>query len=141
MSEKRISRDQLPADGVRIGGDDDCDHATYVRIGSDGGANIYFNCAECSQVVLKYSAVAEEPTVESVSESTDSDLYPETDSKPRHDPLVKGLSFGFDNSKDGSAKDGQTRNPRRDGAERPDEGSVFEQLRSAAERFLRPGKK
>ena len=141
MGEQRISRDQLPADGVRIGGDDDCEHATYVRIGSDGGANIYFNCTECSQVVLKYSAVAEEQTVESGSEPIDSDLYPETKSKPSHDPLVKGLSFNFGNSKEGSTKDGHSRKPKRDGSGTSEGTGVFEQFKSAIERLLRREKR
>lgn len=97
MTRDRISGDELPSEGVAIGGDPDCEHPTYQRVGSDGGSNIYFNCTECSKVVLKYSAVEDRGGVKPGNGSDSGEYSPGRSSNSRHDPLVKGLSFDAEN--------------------------------------------
>jgi hypothetical protein len=88
MAHDEFSREDIPSEGVSIGGDEDCDHETYRRFGSDGGGNIYFRCTNCSNVILNYDSTdrgGREPT----ERSSDS-------SETTHDPLVKGLSLDSD---------------------------------------------
>lgn len=102
MSGEHYDAEDIPSDGVGIGGNDSCDHETYRRVGSDGGGNIYFNCTGCSRVVLKYDSTATGGGMRKVAdEDDDSELYPESSakSKPQHDPLVKGLSLDSGSSK------------------------------------------
>lgn len=137
MGKERVSRDDLPSDGVAIGGDERCEHATYRRIGSDGGSNIYFNCTDCSKVVLKYSAVEEtgrsSPGSDTGPSAHERDTSADSIFSSRHDPLVQGLSLGPDDSKDGhSNRDG--RRQRTDGA------GFFERVRERLDRLFRSEK-
>lgn len=91
MAYDEFSREEIPSDGVSIGGDDDCEHATYRRFGSDGGGNIYFRCTNCSNVILNYD------TTETNSGQAPK-LSTGSDSGPTHDPLVKGLTIDSENS-------------------------------------------
>jgi hypothetical protein len=90
MAHDEFSREEIPTDGVSIGGDDDCAHTTYRRFGSDGGGNIYFRCTNCSNVILNYDSTTQRGRAEA-------DLTPDS-SGPKHDPLMKGLSFDSDDS-------------------------------------------
>ncbi|WP_336325829.1 hypothetical protein [Halovenus sp. HT40] len=99
MAHEEFSREEIPSDGVGIGGDDDCEHATYQRFGSDGGGNIYFQCTDCSHVILNYDST--DTNAGSDRDRTAPKLTPETSDGPKHDPLMKGLSFGSEDS-DGS---------------------------------------
>lgn len=90
MAHEEFSRDEIPSEGVSIGGDGDCDHETYRRFGSDGGGNIYFRCTNCSNVILNYDST-DRGGREPAGHTSDS-------SGPEHDPLMKGLSFDSDSS-------------------------------------------
>lgn len=46
--------DHWNAVGTEISGEEDCDHENFVQIGSDGGNNLYFECASCSAVRVKF---------------------------------------------------------------------------------------
>ena len=126
MGGRRFPAEELPSDGVEIGGDDDCEHAYYERIGSDGGTNIYFRCVECSKVVLKYGQAARsEPGGQNGTDST-SDLLPGSDSNVDHDPLVKGLSLDKGSSR-------RPDSPRRENSDSTESGrpGVLDRLESA----------
>ncbi|MEF8812936.1 MAG: hypothetical protein V5A55_03860 [Halovenus sp.] len=46
--------DHWNAVGAEIPAEGDCDHKNFVQIGSDGGNNLYFECADCSTVRVKF---------------------------------------------------------------------------------------
>ena len=99
MGGRRFPAEDLPADGVEIGGDGDCEHAYYERIGSDGGTNIYFRCLECSKVVLKYGQAAGGGPGGRDGTAFPSEGRSDSGTKTDHDPLVKGLSFDSEDSR------------------------------------------
>lgn len=105
MAYDEFSREEIPSDGVGIGGDDDCEHATYRRFGSDGGGNIYFQCMDCSHVILNYDST--DTNAGPNRDRTASELTPETSDGSKHDPLMKGLSFGSDDSDDSRGSSGE----------------------------------
>ena len=93
MGGRRFPAEELPSDGVEIGGDDGCEHSYYERIGSDGGTNIYFRCLECSKVVLKYGQAAQREAGERNGADSAADLLTDSGSNADHNSLMKGLSF------------------------------------------------
>jgi len=97
MAHDEFRREEIPSEGVSIGGDDDCAHATYRRFGSDGGGNIYFRCTNCSKVILNYDSTGTSQN-ERDGQRTAPKLTPDASDGPKHDPLVKGLSFDADES-------------------------------------------
>ena len=105
MAHDEFSREEIPSDGVSIGGDDDCEHATYRRFGSDGGGNIYFECTNCSNVILNYDTTDADGA--STRDRSVSGLTPNSGSDPEHDPLMKGLSFDSGDS-DRSRQSGES---------------------------------
>jgi subtilisin family serine protease len=115
-----VGDDGDPDNKVRIGGDDDCDHETYRRFGSDGGGNIYFRCTNCSNVILNYDSTGGDST----SERTAPELTPDTDDGPKHDPLMKGLSLGSDDS-------GESTRPNDEG-----DGGVVQRLKTDLRRLF-----
>ncbi|MXR50982.1 hypothetical protein GRX03_05085 [Halovenus sp. WSH3] len=101
MGFEEFNREEIPTEGVSIGGDDDCDHETYRRYGSDVGGNIYFQCTSCSNVILNYDTTdsrGREPE-ELARESPNDD-------GPTPDPLVTGLSVDSDDSDDARRPEG-----------------------------------
>jgi len=80
---------------VQIGGEDNCEHESLRRVGSDGGYNIYFECQDCSAGVVKYSE-----TDEGAAGDVEEDLPQETPTNdgPTH-PLIKGLTPDSTNRK------------------------------------------
>jgi hypothetical protein len=101
MAHGEFSRDEIPSEGVSIGGDDDCEHATYRRFGSDGGGTIYVRCTNCSNVLRNYDS--RETNRE--RSAVDADLISDS-SGAKHAPLLKGRSLGSDGSKRPAANEG-----------------------------------
>lgn len=86
---------------VQIGGDEDCEHESLRRVGSDGGYNIYFECTDCSAVTVKFSETADEGG-DRHNELAEEDLPedPPTGNKQTH-PLIKGLTPDSNGQSDG----------------------------------------
>lgn len=80
-----------PDNKVRIGGDDDCDHESLRRVGSDGGYNIYFECTDCEAGIVKFSET-NDSEADRQSE-VDEELPQEPPSgNDRTHPLIDGLT-------------------------------------------------
>lgn len=107
QDETLVDDGQIPSDAVAIGGNAECSHSTYRQIGSDGGANIYFNCTDCSRVILKFATVGQDDGPEDVSPADNPELYPDRDTTPAPDPLGKGLSLDSDGSGEGPPSPGE----------------------------------
>lgn len=97
MAHDEFSREEIPSEGVSIGGDDDCEHASYRQCGSDGGGNIYFRCTNCPKVILNYDSTNTGRGGRD-SGTPAPELTPDSEDGPKHDPLMKGLSFDSDDS-------------------------------------------
>ncbi|WP_436903343.1 hypothetical protein [Halovenus halobia] len=99
MRHDEFSRSEIPSEGVEIGGEDDCAHETYRRFGSDGGGNIYFRCTGCDQVILNYDTTEPE-----THDGVDPDLTPDSNTEPKVDPLMMGLSMDDTDSRSGDSQ-------------------------------------
>ena len=83
--------------GAEIGTSDSCDHETLQRIGSDGGNNLYFRCANCSGVTVKFGS--QQSQYHDRSELVADD--------ERSHPLIETLAKDLDRSENGNSDAGR----------------------------------